>query len=91
MTEKKRKIEVFSAGCAACEETIALIKRVACESCDVTIHDMRQKDVAARAKQLGIRSVPAVVINGKLADCCSTRGPQEQVLRAEGLGVRLSS
>ena len=56
----------------------------------MTIHDMRQKDVAARAKQLGVRSVPAVVIDGKLADCCSTRGPQEQVLRAEGLGVRLS-
>lgn len=90
MTENKRKIEVFSAGCAACEETIALIKRIACESCDVTILDMRQKDVAARAKELGIRSVPAVVINGKLADCCSGRGPQEQVLRAEGLGVRLS-
>ena len=53
MTENKRKIEVFSAGCAACEETIVLIKRVACESCDVTIHDMRQKDVVARAKGLG--------------------------------------
>ena len=90
MTEKKRKIEVFSAGCPACEETIALIKRVACESCDVTILDMRQTDVAARAKELGIHSVPAVVINGRLADCCSTRGPQEQILRAEGLGVRLS-
>lgn len=90
MTENKRRIEVFSAGCAACEETIALIQQVACESCDVTIHDMRKKDVAARAKELGIRSVPAVVINGKLADCCSARGPQEQVLRAEGLGVRLS-
>ena len=90
MSDNKRKIEVFSAGCAACEETIALIKRIACESCEVTIHDMRQHDVAARARELGIRSVPAVVINGKLADCCSTRGPQEQVLRAEGLGVRLS-
>lgn len=91
MTDNKRKIEVFSAGCPACEETIALIKRVACESCDLRVHDMRQKEVAARAKELGIRTVPAVVINGKLADCCSTRGPQEEVLRAEGLGVRLSS
>jgi glutaredoxin 3 len=90
MSGNKRQIEVFSAGCSACEETIALVKRVACESCEVTIHDMRQKDVASRARELGIRSVPAVVINGKLADCCSTRGPQEQILRAEGLGVRLS-
>lgn len=90
MTENKRKIEVFTAGCPACEETIALIRQVACESCDVTIHDMHQKEVASRARELGIRSVPAVVINGKLADCCSTRGPKEEVLRAEGLGVRLS-
>ena len=90
MTANKRKIEVFSAGCAACEETIALVKRLACESCDVAVHDMRQKDVAARAKDLGIHRVPAVVINGKLADCCSARGPQEDVLRAEGLGVRIS-
>ena len=28
----KRKIEVFSAGCPACEETIALVNRVACPS-----------------------------------------------------------
>lgn len=26
----KRHIEIFSAGCSACEETIALVKRVAC-------------------------------------------------------------
>ena len=90
MTDNKRKIEVFSAGCAACEETVALIKQVSCESCAVTIHDMRQQEVAARAKEYGIRSVPAVVINGRLADCCSTRGPQEQILRAEGLGVQIS-
>jgi glutaredoxin len=90
MTEHKRNIEIFSAGCAACEETIALIKRIACESCHVTIHDMREKEVAARAKHLGIHSVPAVVIDGKLAECCSNRGPQEHILRAEGLGKRLS-
>ncbi len=89
MTANKRKIEVFSAGCGTCEDTIALIKRVSCESCDVIIHDMHQKDIAARAKELGILSVPAVVIDGKLAGFCSTRGPQESVLRAEGLGVRL--
>lgn len=90
MTDKKRKIEVFSAGCAVCEETIALLKRLACESCDVTVLDMGRKEVAARAKDLGIHRVPAVVINGKLSDCCSVRGPQEDVLRAEGLGVRIS-
>jgi hypothetical protein len=32
------------------------------------------------------RSVPAVVIDGKLADCCTGRGPDEATLRAAGLG-----
>src|SRR5205823_5920573 len=42
--------------------------------------------VAAKAKTYGIRSVPAVVIDGKLADCCAGRGPEEAALRAAGLG-----
>ena len=85
----KRKIEVFSAGCLACEETIRLINRVACPSCDVTVLDMKNPAVASRAKSLGIRSVPAVVIDGKLADCCTGRGPDEATLRAVGLGQAL--
>jgi glutaredoxin len=90
MENRKRKIEVFSAGCSCCEETIALVKRIACGSCEVTVHDMKRHEVAERAKHLGIRSVPSVVIDGKLAGCCSGRGPDEQTLRAAGLGVALS-
>jgi hypothetical protein len=82
----KRKIEVFSAGCSACTEVIEMVKRAACPSCEVTVHDMNDINVAQRAKSLGIRSVPSVVIDGKLADCCSSRGVDEQVLRAAGLG-----
>ena len=82
----KRKIEVFSAGCATCTETIELIKRAACASCEVIVHDMKNIDVAKRAKGLGIRSVPAVVIEGKLASCCAGRGVDEAILRAAGLG-----
>ncbi len=83
---EKRKIEVFSAGCAACTDVIEIVQRAACPSCEVTIHDMKDINVAKRAKSLGIRSVPAVVIDGKLAGCCSGRGVDEQVLRASGLG-----
>ena len=82
----KRKIEVFSAGCPACEETIELVNRVACPSCEVSVLDMNDPQVADRAKVLGIRSVPAVAIDGKLADCCSGRGPDESSLRAAGVG-----
>ena len=46
--------------------------------------------VSSRARSLGIKSVPAVVIDGKLADCCEDRGPDVEVLKAAGLGVPLS-
>jgi len=83
---EKRKIEIFSAGCTACTEVIEMVRRAACPSCEVTVHDMKDINVAKRAKSLGIRSVPSVVIDGSLADCCSGRGVDEQVLRAAGLG-----
>ena len=82
----KRTVEVFSAGCPACEQTIALVNQVACPSCEVLILDMKDPAVASRAQSLGIRSVPAVVIDGKLANCCAGRGPDEATLRAGGLG-----
>jgi glutaredoxin 3 len=81
---------MFSAGCPACEDTIELVNRVACASCEVTVLDMKNTEVASRAKRMGIRSVPAVVINGRLADCCAGRGPDEQTLRAAGPGQPLA-
>lgn len=84
--DKKRRIEVFSAGCPACQETVQLVNRLACPSCEVRVLDMRDPDVASRARGLGTRTVPAVVIDGKLADCCAGRGPDEATLRASGLG-----
>jgi glutaredoxin 3 len=77
----KKKIEVFSAGCSACKETIETVKRLA-GSHEVVIHDMNKSDIASRAKHYGIRSVPAVVVDGKLASCCAGRGPDEDILRA---------
>lgn len=81
----KRKVEVFSAGCPVCQEAIDLVARLACTSCEVTVLDMKKNDVAQRAKQLGIRAVPAVAINGQLAGCCAGRGLDEKTLRAAGL------
>lgn len=84
-----RTVEVFSAGCAVCEETIELVNRLACPSCDVSVLDMQDDAVAARAKALGVLSVPAVAIDGELTDCCAGRGPDEAALRAAGLGQAL--
>jgi glutaredoxin len=78
----KKRIEVFSAGCSTCKETIELVKKIAGSSHDVVIHDMQKSETASKAKELGIRSLPAVVIDGKLAGCCAGRGPDEHTLRS---------
>ena len=85
----KRKVEVFSAGCAVCDEVIDAVKREAGSSSEVIVHDMKNIQVARRAKELGIRSVPAVVIDGKFASCCAGRGVDIQVLKNAGLGKAL--
>jgi len=81
-----RKIEIFSAGYPACQETIDLVKKIARPSCDVSILNMNDGDISLRAKTLGIHRVPAVVIDRTLADCCSVSAPNEQSLRAAGIG-----
>lgn len=86
MTTKKRTIEIFTAGCPACQETIDLVNKIACPSCEVSILDMKDSATAKRAKSLGIRSVPAVVIDGRLASCCAGRGVDAGSLRAAGVG-----
>ena len=86
----KRQIEIFSAGCSLCQDTIDLVNRLACPSCEISVLDMNDKATSSRAAELGIRSVPAVVINGKLAECCAGRGVDENVLRASGTGQPLS-
>jgi len=88
MTTSKRTVEVFTAGCPACDETVQLVQAIACESCEVTVLDMNDAQVAARAKELGVRTVPAVAINGQLSGCCAGNGPNEQVLRETGIGQR---
>lgn len=85
----KRKIEIFSAGCPACEDTIQLVNSIACPSCEVSVLDMTDPAVAARAKKLGVRSVPAVAVNGELAGCCTGRGPDPRTLREAGVGQPL--
>ena len=83
----QRKVEVFSAGCPACEPVVQLVKSIACPSCDVQVLDMNRPEVASRAKDYGVKAVPAVVIDGNLAACCQGAGPDAETLRAAGLGV----
>lgn len=81
----KRKVEVFSASCPICEKAIDQVKEIACSSCEVVVRDMQDSANAKRAKSFGIRSIPAFVIDGKLAECCDN-GIDEHVLKEAGLG-----
>jgi hypothetical protein len=51
--------------------------------------NMHELNVARRAQKLGVRSVPAIVIDGALADCCAGRDVDEATLRVAGLGQPL--
>jgi len=85
----QRQVEIFSAGCPLCQDAIAMVESIASAECHVTVLDMHEAEVADRAKRLGIRSVPAVVIDGKVADCCAGRGPDKATLQAAGVGQPL--
>ena len=79
-TTQRRKIEVFTAGCPCCIEAMKLIEFLAGNEHDVEIRDMHDPAVAAAARSYGIRRVPAVVIDGRLADFYAARGLDEVTL-----------
>ena len=84
-----RNVEVFSAGCSCCDEAVQAVKAAACSNCNVVVRDMKDPTVAADARLHGIHRVPAVVIDGKLADCCLSGEINVELLRSMGLGGSL--
>ena len=86
---RTRKIEIFSAGCPLCSEAEKTVRELACPSCDVTVLNMQEPTSLERAKELGVHSVPAVAIDGKLAGFCTGRGINEEALQDAGLGQPL--
>lgn len=93
-----RQIDVFSAGCLTCHRAIEdVAKFAASEGHELRIHDMHQEQVARRAEELGVRSVPAIAVTAagheakrgefaplhamKLAACCAGRGPEVAAIR----------
>ena len=84
--DPKRNVEVFVSGCPACDEAVKMVNRIACPSCEVKVLDMHKAEVAERAKALGVQTVPAIAVDGKLAECCAGGGPDEATLRAACVG-----
>ena len=83
----KHRIEIYSAGCPACEEAIDIVNRVAQSGCEINVLDMHDKAVAECARSLGIQRVPAVVVDGRLAECCAGGGTVDAAI----IGKSLSS
>lgn len=90
---KKKRIEVFTAGCPVCEETVKQVQEATCSSCEVIVYDLNKgcetNEYCDKAKDYGIKSVPAVVIDGKLASCCDNNGVDIDALKRAGLGQPL--
>lgn len=84
MATEKRKVEVFTAGCPLCDPVVKLVQEVVCDNCDVTVYNVKDNaEAAERAKALGIVRVPMVLVDGKLAECCTSSGAvTEEGLRA---------
>lgn len=87
----KRLIEVFTAGCPLCDETVKLVRELACNNCEVQIYDLRSgcttNECREKVAQYSIHRVPAVVVNGQLAGCCQNQLPvSREALVAAGIG-----
>ena len=64
----KRSIEIFCSGGPACEEVVQRVTERACDSCEVTVLDIHDSEVADRAQALGIKTTPAIAIDGDLME-----------------------
>lgn len=86
----KRKVEVFTAGCPICEPVVAMVKDLACDSCDLTVYNLSEQGNTSvyleKVKEYNITSLPAVAINGELLSCCSGRGVSREQLLSAGIG-----
>ena len=84
----KRRVEVFTAGCSICEPAVRAVRELACPDCEVTVHDTREAG-AEIAAGYGIKTLPTVVVDGRIVSCCDNRGPSLSELRAAGIGQPL--
>ncbi|MDQ4058547.1 MAG: thioredoxin family protein [Actinomycetota bacterium] len=82
----RKQIEVFTAGCPVCQPVVDMVNEMA-EPGQVTIRllgrDDRDAELVAR---YGIRTVPAVAVDGELLACCRNTGPTREELLNSGIG-----
>ena len=63
----KREIEVFTAGCSLCEDTVRLVKdAVASCGCEVIERRCPPRQMCEEGKAYGVRAMPTVVVDGAI-------------------------
>jgi len=64
---RKRKIEVFTAGCSLCSDTLRLVKQaVSSCGCEVVERHCPPEGMCAEGKTYGVRAMPTVVVDGAI-------------------------
>ncbi len=67
MNTNKRTIEVFTAGCPVCRETLELVqKTVSSCGCEVVERRCEGETCGAPAISYGIKALPSIVVDGKI-------------------------
>jgi hypothetical protein len=91
----KRKIEIFIANCPVCDPVVKQINELSCGNCDVIVYDLVQqcdnKTCLNKAKEYGVKKVPAVVVDGKLLSCCQAGEITRESLINAGIGQEQES
>ena len=67
MVSQKRRIEVFTAGCGLCSETLELVRQSVSDcGCEVVERRCDEDHQWDAAKQYGITKMPTVVVDGQI-------------------------
>lgn len=86
----KRRVEVFTAGCPVCDNALKLVKEIACESCEVIVYNLNEpcesRECLEKVRSYGIGRIPAVVVDGRFAECCIVGSVTAEGMRAAGIG-----
>lgn len=61
-----KRIEVFTADCPLCKDTLEIIKKEACTECEVIEQRCSGSECCQPAKNYDIKAVPTVVVDGKV-------------------------
>lgn len=82
----KNKIEIFTGGCSYCISAVDLVNSLADKDDEVTVYNLNEIGTKENYKKIAdsyeIKSVPAVVVNGKLLECCKSQGITKEILLA---------